>query len=99
MNCEDYRAILSAEIHSKDPAKWIEQYFIVQMSSVPNHTAKAAQVFLNSKKYCQVIFFFFKSVSRSKVNRACFSLAEDRAKVREISWTPFGVNVSKQVTG
>lgn len=99
MNCEDYRAILSAEIHSKDPAKWIEQYFIVQMSSVPNHTAKAAQVFLNLKKYCEVLFFPFKLVSRSKVNGACFSLAEDRAKVREISWTPFGVNVSKQVTG
>lgn len=84
MNCEDYRAILSAEIHPKDAAKRIGQYFIVQMSSVPNHTAKAAQAFLISKKYCEVLYSSSRSPDLKLIEHAFHSLKTELKLERSV---------------
>lgn len=49
-NCELYRDILSAHIHS-NAAKQIGWYFMVQMDNDLKHIAKATQEFLKAKKY------------------------------------------------
>lgn len=73
MNCEEYRALLSAGIQP-NTAKLIGQRFTVQTNNDPMHTAKATQDSRQIKTYSK----------RSLPKRACFSVTEDKTEGREM---------------